>query len=552
MELENTQNNALAKLPMLKLEENSWVLILVTTPSETGTSTTTKMTVPSTIEEKTCKKNDVDAQSMSAVIKARFGGNEATKKTQKALLKQQYENFSASSSESLDSIFNRLQKLVSRLAILVEYGTTKHGARKVLSENWKEIHHWMEAILLETRSIDNRIEIKGGVDMAEEEIQANWASWHSQILRREREAATYKRGLATLEGQIVKYREHEVLFSKEIALLKRSLDDLKNWRLGVVIADEDDNDEPNPKVKKKTVIPTATKKEFVKPVKRPFRSTVNTVRAGDFNAVKPSHVGFGDYQTQNVHSQLNNKGLLISGLLKAHDWKTITFLSDSKTLIGGYVTFGEIENLVDKKVKIIRSDNGTEFKNKVMDEFCREKGINREYSVARTPQQNGVAKRKNRTLIEADRIMVLIVKPHNKTLYELFRGIKPAIGFMKPFGCHVTILNTLDKLGKFNGKSDEGFFVGYSLSSKAFRVYNIRTKKVQENLHIGFLENKPMIEGNGPKWLFDLDSLTQSMNYVPVVAGTFSNDFAGIQGVSESSTSSQQDQDNQDCIVMPI
>ncbi|GJX20290.1 retrovirus-related pol polyprotein from transposon TNT 1-94, partial [Tanacetum coccineum] len=227
----------------------------------------------------------------------------------------------------------------------------------------------------------------------------------------------------------------------------------------------------------------------------------------------------------------------------------------------------DIENLVDKKVKISRSDNGTEFKNKVMDEFYREKGIKGEYSVARTPQQNGVAERKNKTLIEAARTMladsklpttfwaeavstacnvhnrVLIVKPHNKTPYELFRGIKPAIGFMKPFGCHVTILNTLDKLGKFDGKSDEGFFVGYSLSSKAFRVYNIRTRKVQENLHIGFLENKPMIEGNGPKWLFDLDSLTQSMNYVPVVAGTFSNDFAGIQGVSESSTSSQQDQE---------
>ncbi|GKB01573.1 putative ribonuclease H-like domain-containing protein [Tanacetum coccineum] len=130
-----------------------------------------------------------------------------------------------------------------------------------------------------------------------------------------------------------------------------------------------------------------------------------------------------------------------------------------------------------------------------MDEFCREKGIKREYSVARTPQQNGVAERKNKTLIEAARTMladsklpttfwaeaistacyvqnrVLIVKPHNKTPYELFRGIKPAIGFMKPFGCHVTILNTLDKLGKFDGKSDEGFFVGYSLSSKAFRVY---------------------------------------------------------------------------------
>ncbi|GJY86427.1 putative ribonuclease H-like domain-containing protein [Tanacetum coccineum] len=97
---------------------------------------------------------------------------------------------------------------------------------------------------------------------------------------------------------------------------------------------------------------------------------------------------------------------------------------------------------------------------------------------------------------------------------------------MKPFGCHVTILNTLDSLGKFDGKSNEGFFVGYSLSSKAFRVYNIRTRRVEENLHIGFLENKPMIEGNGPKWLFDIDSLTQSMNYVAVAAGTIINESA--------------------------
>ncbi|GJV28880.1 putative ribonuclease H-like domain-containing protein [Tanacetum coccineum] len=140
----------------------------------------------------------------------------------------------------------------------------------------------------------------------------------------------------------------------------------------------------------------------------------------------------------------------------------------------------EIENLVDKKVKIIRSDNGTEFKNKVMDDFCREKGIRREYSVARTLQQNGVAERRNRTLIEAARTMladsklpttfwaeavstacyvqnrVLVVKPNNKTPYELFRGFKPALTFMRLFGCHVTILNTLDSLGKFDGKSDKG------------------------------------------------------------------------------------------------
>ncbi|GJS88465.1 putative ribonuclease H-like domain-containing protein [Tanacetum coccineum] len=144
---------------------------------------------------------------------------------------------------------------------------------------------------------------------------------------------------------------------------------------------------------------------------------------------------------------------------------------------------------------------------------------------------------------------VLVVKPHNKTPYELFRGFKPALSFMKPFGCHVTILNTLDSLVKFDGKSDEGFFVGYSLSSKAFRVYNTRTRRVEENLHIGFLENKPMIEGNGPKWLFDIDSLTQSMNYVPVTVGTISNKSVGTEGEFSASTS---EENIQDYIMMPI
>ncbi|GJS26895.1 putative ribonuclease H-like domain-containing protein [Tanacetum coccineum] len=197
-----------------------------------------------------------------------------------------------------------------------------------------------------------------------------------------------------------------------------------------------------------------------------------------------------------------------------------------------------------KKVKVIRCDNGTEFKNRVISEFCEKKGIKREYSVARTPQQNGVAERRNRTLIEEARTMladsklpttfwaeavntacyvqnrVLVVKPHTKTPYELVRGRTPALSFIRPFGCHVTILNTLDHLVKFDGKSDAGFFVGYILNSKAFRVYNIRTRKVEEILHIKFLEDKPIIAGDGPKWLFDIDVLTQSMNYVPVVAGS--------------------------------
>ncbi|GJR75771.1 putative ribonuclease H-like domain-containing protein [Tanacetum coccineum] len=206
-----------------------------------------------------------------------------------------------------------------------------------------------------------------------------------------------------------------------------------------------------------------------------------------------------------------------------------------------------IENIIDLKVKVIRCDNGTEFKNKVMNQFCEMKGIKREFSVARTPQQNRVAERKNRTLIEAARTMladlklpttfwaeavntacyvqnrVLVIKPHNKTPYELFLGRKPALSFMRPFGCPVTILNTIDHLGKFDGKADEGFFIGYSTNSKAFRVFNSRTRIVEENLHVKFSEDTPNIAGSGPNWLFDIDALTKSMNYEPVVAGNQSN-----------------------------
>ncbi|GJV11242.1 retrovirus-related pol polyprotein from transposon TNT 1-94 [Tanacetum coccineum] len=97
---------------------------------------------------------------------------------------------------------------------------------------------------------------------------------------------------------------------------------------------------------------------------------------------------------------------------------------------------------------------------------------------------------------------------------------------MRPFGCPVTILNTIDHLGKFDGKADEGFFVRYSLNSKAFRVFNSRTRIVEENLHIRFSKSTPNVVGSGPDWLFDIDALTRIMNYEPIVAGTQSNGFA--------------------------
>ncbi|GKC10186.1 putative ribonuclease H-like domain-containing protein [Tanacetum coccineum] len=117
---------------------------------------------------------------------------------------------------------------------------------------------------------------------------------------------------------------------------------------------------------------------------------------------------------------------------------------------------------------------------------------------------------------------VLVTKPQNKTPY------------IRPFGCHVTILNTIDHLGKFEEKSDEGFLVGYSLNSKAFRVYNLETKSVEENIHINFLENKPNVARKGPNWLFDLDYLTDSMNYQPVTVENKANKTAGPKEANHS------------------
>nr|GEW51807.1 putative ribonuclease H-like domain-containing protein [Tanacetum cinerariifolium] len=161
-----------------------------------------------------------------------------------------------------------------------------------------------------------------------------------------------------------------------------------------------------------------------------------------------------------------------------------------------------------------------------MNEFYEEKGIKREYNVARTPQQNKIAERRNRTQIEAVRTMlansklpntfwaeavniacyvlnmVLVVKPHFKTPYELFRGRTVVLSFMRPFGCHVTILNTLDRLGKFDGKSDEGFFVGYSTNSKAFRVYNTRTRKFHLQKVWTLVDLPRGKRAIGTKWVF--------------------------------------------------
>ncbi|GJR15381.1 ribonuclease H-like domain-containing protein [Tanacetum coccineum] len=239
----------------------------------------------------------------------------------------------------------------------------------------------------------------------------------------------------------------------------------------------------------------------------------------------------------NPQMDLQDQGVIDSGCLR-HMIGNMSYLIDYEEIDGGYVAFGG-------------NPKGGKITGKV-------------------------AKRRNMTLIEAAKTMladsklpttfwaeavntacyvqnrVLVVKPHNKTPYELFHGRTPTLSFMRPFGCLVTILNTIDHLGKFDGKANEGFFVGYSLNSKAFRVFNSRTRIVEENLHIRFSESTPNVVGSGPDRIFDIDALTRTMNYEPIVAGTQSNGFAGTKVSDNAGQARKETEHVKDYILLPL
>nr|GEV06281.1 hypothetical protein [Tanacetum cinerariifolium] len=186
----------------------------------------------------------------------------------------------------------------------------------------------------------------------------------------------------------------------------------------------------------------------------------------------------------------------------------VFFLStkdETRRILKSFIT--GIENLVDHKIKVIRCDNETEFKNREMNQFCKMKEA-----------VNTACYVQNR---------VLVVTPHNKTPYELFHG-------------------------KFDGKADEGFFVGYTLNGKPFRVFNSRTRIVEENLYIRFSESTPNVIGSGPDWLFDIDALTRTTNYEPILIGTQSNYYAGTKASDNTSQARKETEPNKDYILLPL
>ncbi|KAH9792991.1 Integrase catalytic domain-containing protein [Citrus sinensis] len=194
----------------------------------------------------------------------------------------------------------------------------------------------------------------------------------------------------------------------------------------------------------------------------------------------------------------------------------VLFLANKDDAIDVFrIFYKKVQNEKGYSITCIRSDHGGEFENHAFENFCNNLGIEHQFSSPRTPQQNEVVERKNRSIQEIGRTMLnenslpkyfwaeavntacyvlnrVLIRPNlNKTPYELWKDRKPNIGYFKVFGCKCFVLNTKDNLGKFDLKSDVGIFLGYSNSSKAYRVYNKRTLIVEEFMHVTFDESNP-------------------------------------------------------------
>nr|GEY89030.1 hypothetical protein [Tanacetum cinerariifolium] len=505
-----------------------------------------------------------DAKTLMEAIEKRFRGNTKTKKVQKTLLKQQLENFAGSSSENLDQIHDRLQKLVSQLEI---HRRNKADLEEHSLDDWFNSLKIYKAEVKHSSSTGNLIQNLAFVSSSS--IDSTTDS--SVITATERDILLGSVGLVnTQEGCYDwSYQEEE---------------EPANFALMAITSSSSSSDNENALFTHKHppmhMVPDAVLTPF-KPVSitvvRPVCAAVSKIMALVVSAVKELIGGYVAFRGNPKGGKIYGKGKIKTGNLvrglptkvfennntyvackkdKQHraSCKTKPVSSIDQPLFRLHMdlfrpTF--VKSLNKKSYCLVIADDYSRFTwvfflatkdetSPILKTFIT--GLENQLSLkVKAKAVNTAFYVKNR---------MLVTKPHNKTPYELLHGRTPSIGFMRPFGCPVTILNTLDPLGKFEGKVDEGFLVGYFVNSKAFRVFNSRTHIVQETLHVNFLENKPNVAGSGPIWLFDIDSLTRTMNYQPVTAGNQSNPSAGFQ--DEFDAEKAREEVNEQYMLFPV
>nr|GEZ73302.1 hypothetical protein [Tanacetum cinerariifolium] len=142
----------------------------------------------------------------------------------------------------------------------------------------------------------------------------------------------------------------------------------------------------------------------------------------------------------------------------------------------------QIQVGLNKTIRYIRRDNDTKFVNQTLTEYYESIGIFHQKKVPRTPQQNDVVERRNRTLVEATGMMLIF----SKTPYELVHNKKPDLIFFRVFGALCYPTNDSEDLGKLQPTTDIGIFVGYAPSRKGYRIYKKRTQRIMETIHVQF------------------------------------------------------------------
>nr|GEV42753.1 putative ribonuclease H-like domain-containing protein [Tanacetum cinerariifolium] len=526
-----------------------------------------------------------DAKKLLEAVEKRFGGNATTKKTQRNLLKQQYENFTASSLEMLDQTFDRLQKLrnktdldtmsmddlynnlmvyepeVKRLSSLSS--STQNMAFMFSSNNntsnTNEIVNTAQAVNtvhgVSTASTQVNVAYSTNIDNLSDVVICSFfviQPYSPQLVHEDLEQIylydikemdlRWQMAMLTMRARrFLKKTGRKLIVNgnETIGFDKSNVECYNCHKRGHfarkcrALRNQDNKHKESSRRSmfvetstltnlvsydglggydwRKFMPPTpdfsfTSLDEFVnKPIVENCKAKSSekepkVVRKNDNTLIIKEWVS--DNEEEDVYNPKIKKKIVRPSIAKTEFVKSKQQGKTGRKTVK-QVEQQRIENLIDHKVKAIRCDNRTEFKNKEMNQFCKMKGILRQFSIARTPQQIGVAERRNRTLIEAARTMladsklqtifwaeavntacfvrniVLVVKTHNKTSYERFHG-------------------------------------------------------------------------NGPDWLFDIDALTRRINYEPIVAGTQSNSFAGTKASDNAGQARKETEPVKDYIMLPL
>nr|GEW02168.1 hypothetical protein [Tanacetum cinerariifolium] len=433
------------------------------------------------------------AQELWGAILKKFGGNEATKKTKKNQLKQQYGNFKADCSETLEQTFNRFLASEWLMYAIVWRNKGDHDTMS-LDDLYNHLKMYEPEVQKKSESNSHNMAFISSAKNSSGKREVNTASiptastyvFHvsADVVAARISHDTVCANIASQSnGSQIKYEDINQIDEDDIEEM-----DIK-WNMALLrwdwsyMANEEENhalvadDEALTEFALMAKSSSSSKNEIKKEKEgldsklTGFKSAskdLDTLLGSQRSDKNKEGLGYSVVPPpaqENYQNIIDDKGYWDSGC-SWHMTGNISYLSDYEPYDGGYVSFRQGGGKITGKGKGLKESSA-------------------------------------------------------------MPGPLSKMGLLK------------EEIGKFDAKGDEDYFIGYSMSSKAFRVFNKRTTRVKENMHVDFLENKLIEKGAGPNWLFDIDTLTNFMNYVPVVvAGTSSTNFSGPKDAASQDVSS--------------